>query len=73
LALAEVEITQLKSRKEKLEQELDEIIKNENKSATESRALIVEIRAGTGGEEAALFAADIYRMYSRLRKLMIGN
>jgi peptide chain release factor 1 len=31
----------------------------------DSRNTIVEIRAGTGGEEAALFAADLYRMYSR--------
>ncbi|MFN2399684.1 MAG: peptide chain release factor 1 [Gemmatimonadaceae bacterium] len=31
----------------------------------EDRAAIVEIRAGTGGDEAALFAADLYRMYSR--------
>jgi peptide chain release factor 1 len=32
---------------------------------SESRSAIVEIRAGTGGEEAALFAADLFRMYSR--------
>jgi len=31
----------------------------------DSRNTIVEIRAGTGGEEAALFAADLFRMYSR--------
>ncbi|MCX7887041.1 MAG: PCRF domain-containing protein, partial [Verrucomicrobiae bacterium] len=31
----------------------------------DSRNIIVEIRAGTGGEEAALFAADLFRMYSR--------
>ena len=31
----------------------------------DDRAAIVEIRAGTGGDEAALFAADLYRMYSR--------
>jgi peptide chain release factor 1 len=32
---------------------------------TDSRNTIVEIRAGTGGQEAALFAADLYRMYTR--------
>ncbi len=32
----------------------------------EGRAVIMEIRAGTGGEEAALFAGDLFRMYSRL-------
>lgn len=35
------------------------------KDPNDSRDVIVEIRAGTGGEEAALFAADLYRMYSR--------
>ena len=32
---------------------------------TDSRNTIIEIRAGTGGEEAALFAADLFRMYSK--------
>ena len=31
----------------------------------EGRDIILEIRAGTGGDEAALFAADLFRMYSR--------
>ncbi|MEM8826229.1 MAG: peptide chain release factor 1 [Pseudomonadota bacterium] len=35
------------------------------KDAADDRSAILEIRAGTGGEEAALFAADLYRMYSR--------
>lgn len=35
------------------------------KDENSSRDVIMEIRAGTGGEEAALFAADLYRMYSR--------
>ena len=64
MSLAEVEIEQLKSRKESLEKELAEIIKAEIKT-TGPEALVVEIRGGTGGEEAALFAADLYRMYSR--------
>jgi peptide chain release factor 1 len=36
------------------------------KDAADERAAIIEIRAGTGGEEAALFAADLVRMYQRL-------
>ena len=40
------------------------MIKSENKPAGPD-AIVVEIRGGTGGEEAALFAADLYRMYSR--------
>jgi peptide chain release factor 1 len=35
------------------------------KDPNDERDIIVEIRAGTGGDEAALFAADLYRMYSR--------
>ena len=35
------------------------------KDANQDKDAIVEIRAGTGGDEAALFAADLYRMYSR--------
>ncbi len=64
LSLAEVEIDQLKLRKELLEKELAEIVNAESKPSG-PEALVVEIRGGTGGEEAALFAADLYRMYSR--------
>ena len=35
------------------------------KDRNDDRDVIVEIRAGTGGEEAALFAGDLYRMYAR--------
>lgn len=44
-----------------LSKDLKEITRPENKD--DNRNVIVEIRAGTGGEEAALFAGDIYRMY----------
>ena len=35
------------------------------KDATDEKNAIIEVRAGTGGEEAALFAADLFRMYQR--------
>src|SRR5262249_57440438 len=35
------------------------------KDPLDEKNIIVEVRAGTGGEEAALFAADLFRMYSR--------
>lgn len=63
-SLAEVENEQLKARQTILEKESQELIKSENKPAGPD-AIVVEIRGGTGGEEAALFAADIYRMYAR--------
>jgi peptide chain release factor 1 len=48
---------------EKLETELKSLIVP--KDPRDERNVIVEIRAGTGGDEAALFAADLYRMYTR--------
>jgi peptide chain release factor 1 len=39
------------------------------KDAADERSVIVEVRAGTGGDEAALFAADLFRMYSRYAEL----
>lgn len=64
MSLAEVELEQLKTRKEDLERELQDIIKTESKPEG-PKAIVVEIRAGAGGQESALFAADLFRMYSR--------
>ncbi|HID06335.1 MAG TPA: peptide chain release factor 1, partial [Armatimonadetes bacterium] len=61
--LAEEEMNQLSAERERLEMELLESILP--KDPNEGKTVIVEIRAGTGGEEAALFAADLYRMYTR--------
>jgi peptide chain release factor 1 len=57
------EITALEEKRDKLVKELQLLLmpKDNNKS----RNAIVEIRAGTGGDEAGLFAADLFRMYSR--------
>lgn len=56
---------------EKLEEELDTQDKNLQilllpKDIDDDRNAILEVRAGTGGEEASLFAADLFRMYQRL-------
>ena len=55
------ELNQAKDDVEKLEQELKILLLP--KDPNDSKNVIVEIRAGAGGEEAALFAAEIYRMY----------
>ncbi len=61
--LVEQEIASLES---KLEQLLDEIkIGLLPKDPNDEKDIIIEIRAGAGGDEAALFAADLFRMYSR--------
>lgn len=57
------EITALRERIEKLEQELT--LQLLPKDPNNGKDIIMEIRAGTGGEEAALFVADLFRMYSR--------
>lgn len=60
--LARDEITELEAREITLEEAIREAI--EPKDENDERNVIVEIRAGTGGDEAALFAADLYRMYA---------
>ena len=55
------ELADAKSRIEELETELKILLLP--KDPNDSKNVIVEIRAGTGGDEAALFAAEIYRMY----------
>ena len=61
LALAEQE--ELERRVEKLEQDLRLLLLP--KDPADEKNVIIEIRAGTGGDEAAIFAADLFRMYSR--------
>jgi peptide chain release factor 1 len=60
---ARTELTELEPRLGRLEQELRILLVP--KDPSDSRNTIIEIRAGTGGEEANLFAADLFRMYSR--------
>ncbi len=61
--LAAAEIPQLKDRLASLERDIQFALLPPDDS--EDRNAIVEIRAGTGGDEAALFAADLFRMYQR--------
>ena len=62
-ALAESELPELRERLGKLEAELTTRLLP--KDPDDDKNVIIEIRAGTGGDEASLFAADLYRMYSR--------
>ena len=61
--LAYDEEKQLVARKEMVERELKLLLLP--KDPNDEKSVIVEIRAGTGGDEAALFAAELFRMYSR--------
>ena len=62
-AMAEEEAAALKKRLPELEQAVKKMLLP--KDAADEKNAILEIRAGTGGEEAALFAADLFRMYQR--------
>jgi len=61
--LAETEIAELAPRLDGLDAEIRTMLVP--KDPRDQRNVIVEVRAGTGGDEAALFAADLFRMYSR--------
>jgi peptide chain release factor 1 len=63
IELAQEDRTRLEEEKESLEARIRELLSPPDPN--DDRAAIVEIRAGTGGEEAALFAADLMRMYIR--------
>ncbi len=61
--LARQELDELYETKTKLEEELKLLLVP--RDPNDSRNTVVEVRAGTGGDEAALFASDLYRMYNR--------
>lgn len=64
ISLAESEIAQLTEKKRILEEELRKLL-SAKEEKDKPQAVIMEIRAGVGGEEAALFASDLFRMYSK--------
>ena len=63
VALAKDEIAELTARHAELEEQIKRALLP--KDPRDERDVIIEVRAGTGGDEAALFAADLYRMYNR--------
>ncbi len=67
LELAQDELKSLETKKTNIVSELNKMMAGEDKDA--GRNCIIEIRQGTGGDEAGLFAADLYRMYSKYAAL----
>ena len=67
VSLAESELDELETEKEKLEEEIKVLLLP--KDPNDDKDIIMEIRAGTGGEEAALFAGDLFRMYNRYAEI----
>ncbi len=65
--LAQLELEELKSQKTELEEKIKVLLIP--KDPQDDQDVILEIRAGTGGDEAGLFAADLLRMYTRYIEL----
>ncbi|MDD5606835.1 MAG: peptide chain release factor 1 [Candidatus Pacebacteria bacterium] len=65
ISLAQTELVQLEQKQNNLKKEINNLLEN---SSIDQDSIIMEIRAGVGGEEAALFALDLFNMYSRYAK-----
>ncbi|HZK17775.1 MAG TPA: peptide chain release factor 1 [Clostridia bacterium] len=63
LEMATTELEELRAKRDKLTEKLKVLLLP--KDPNDEKNVIIEIRAGTGGEEAALFASDLFRMYAR--------
>jgi len=64
-AMAEEEIRGLREQQDTLQQQMDDIFAAEEKEDEFPNEIVLEIRAGAGGDEASLFAANLVEMYSR--------
>jgi peptide chain release factor 1 len=67
--LAEEELATIKTQKEELLKQMDDALKAEEKEEEFPNEIILEVRAGAGGEEAALFARKLADMYTRFAAL----
>ena len=67
LQLAKLELTDLSEKLDRFSKDLEEMLNPQNQ--VPDRDVIIEIRAGTGGLEASLFAGDLYRMYTKFAAL----
>ena len=65
--LAQAELEDAGAKREEVEERLRRLLLP--KDPNDEKNVILEVRAGTGGQEAALFAADLYRMYARYAEL----
>lgn len=66
--MAKLELEELHPQKEEMEEEIKELLIP--KDPNDSKDVIMEIRAGTGGDEASIFTGDLYRMYQRFSETM---
>lgn len=71
--LAEEELQNIKFQKEAIERQLEEMIKKENEEEEFPDEIILEVRAGAGGDEASLFAWELAHMYERFAEYRKWN
>ena len=67
--LAESELPILREKIDSMEKELENMLEENSSPQPAAQSVIIEIRAGAGGDEAALFAGELYRMYSKYATL----
>lgn len=63
MEMAQAELVELNPKQKKLSSEINELLNPANPN--DKKNIIMEIRAGTGGDESALFVADLFRMYAK--------
>ncbi|HEU4718545.1 MAG TPA: peptide chain release factor 1 [Bacteroidia bacterium] len=63
LDMAKAELLELEAKKERMEEQIKNLLIP--KDPEDARNAVIEIRSGTGGDEAAIFAGDLWRMYTR--------
>jgi peptide chain release factor 1 len=71
--LVEDDLNSINLQKEEIVKQMDEIIKGDEGDEEFPNEVILEVRAGAGGEEAALFAEELARMYERFADIMNWN
>ena len=64
-SIVEEELTSIKDQKEGIEKQLEDILKSEQEEEEFPNEVVLEVRAGTGGDEASLFAVNLAEMYER--------
>jgi peptide chain release factor 1 len=71
--LAQTELAEIREQKESLQKQMDEILAGDKEEEEFPNEVILEVRAGAGGDEASLFAAELAAMYSKYATIQGWN
>lgn len=69
LEIAQADIERMKGRQQEILSEIEHILNKEKEEASMPHAIVLEFRAGAGGDEATLFAKELFEMYSRYAEI----